>query len=294
MKKLSLIKKMLVGALAFSVIAIGGCGSSKTSGDEMTTLEKAKEQGYVTVGFANENPYAYKTTDGELTGEAVEIARTILKEIGISEMRGELTEFGSLIPGLQAKRFDMITAGMYITPDRAKEVSFANPEYSIGEAIAVVKGNPLGLFSYEDIANNPEARVAIPAGVIEYDYLIAAGVPKDRISTVPDIPAAISAIQSGRADVYCGTSPTVNAALKTANDPNLEWVEDFKQPMIDGESVRGYGATAFRHEDVDFRKAFNVELEKLKESGELLKILKSFGFTEQDLPGDKTAEDLSK
>ncbi|NMA69748.1 MAG: ectoine/hydroxyectoine ABC transporter substrate-binding protein EhuB [Desulfitobacterium sp.] len=294
MKKLSLFKKLLVGALVFGVMAIGGCGSSKTSGDEMTTLEKAKEQGYVTVGFANEKPYAYKNADGELTGEAVEIARIILKELGISEMRGELTEFGSLIPGLQAKRFDMITAGMYITPERAKEVSFANPEYSIGEAIAVVKGNPLGLYSYEDIANSPTARVAIPAGVIEYDYLIAAGVPKDRILTVPDIPAAISAIQSGRADVYCGTSPTVNAALKTANDPNLEWVEDFKQPMIDGESVRGYGATAFRHEDVDFREAFNVELEKLKESGELLRILESFGFTEQDLPGDITAEELSK
>ena len=59
------------------------------SGEE-DTLAKLKAQGYVTVGFANENPYAYKTADGELTGEAVEIARVILKRLGINERRSAL------------------------------------------------------------------------------------------------------------------------------------------------------------------------------------------------------------
>lgn len=294
MKKLSVIKKILVGMLAFSVLALGGCGSSNTSAGDKTTLEKVKEQGYVTVGFANEKPYAFKTADGQLTGEAVEIARVILKEMGIDEMRGELTEFASLIPGLQAKRFDLITAGMFITPERAHQVSFANPEYSIGEAIAVKKGNPLDLHSYEDIANHPTAKVALPGGAIEYDYLIASGVPKDRIVTVPDMPAALAALQAGRADTITATGPSIQATLDTANDPNLERVLDFTQPVVDGKSVRGYGATAFRQEDSDFREAFNAELQKLKESGELLSILESFGFTEQELPGEVTMEDIIK
>lgn len=54
-------------------------------------------------------------------------------------MKGELTEFGSLIGGLQAKRFDLITAGMFVNPKRCEAVLFADPEYSIGEAIAVKK-----------------------------------------------------------------------------------------------------------------------------------------------------------
>ncbi|TWH58345.1 amino acid ABC transporter substrate-binding protein (PAAT family) [Desulfitobacterium sp. LBE] len=295
MKKLPLLKTLLVGVLAFSVFALGGCGTTETKGgDGMSTLEKAKEKGSVTVGFANEKPYAYKTADGKLTGEAVEIARAVLKELGINDMQGELTEFASLIPGLQAKRFDMVTAGMFITPERAEQVSFANPEYSIGEAIAVKKGNPLDLYSYEDIAKHGTAKVAVPGGAIEYDYLVASGVPKDRIVTVPDMPAALAALQAGRADVITATGPSIQATLDTANDPNLERVMDFTQPVIDGESVRGYGATAFRHEDSDFREAFNAELQKLKESGELLKILESFGFTEQELPGDTTVEDIIK
>lgn len=281
----------------FSFTGCGNLNSQNNTSDEAigeTTLQKAQKSGSVTVGFANEKPYAYQTAEGELTGEAVEVARAVLKNLGINEMEGMLTEFGSLIPGLQAKRFDMVTAGMFITPERAGDVSFANPEYSIGEAIAVKKGNPLDIHSYEDIAEHETATIAVPGGAIEYDYLIAVGVSKDRIVTVPDMPSALSALQSGRVDVITATGPSLQATLDTANSPDYERVTDFEQPVIDGESVRGYGATAFRNEDKDFVEAFNSELKKLQDSGELLEILQPFGFTEEELPGDVTLEDLVK
>jgi polar amino acid transport system substrate-binding protein len=292
MKKLhhGSIKKLLIILLSTSLIVLAGCGAS--SEEDETAFEKAKKQGYVTVGFANEKPYAYQTADGELTGEAVEVARAVLKNLGINEIRGELTEFGSLIPGLQAKRFDMVTAGMYITPDRAEDVSFANPEYSIGVSIAVKKGNPLGIHSYEDIANHDSAKIAIPGGAIEYDYCIKSGVPEERIVTVPDMPSALSALQAGRADAISATGPSLQATLDTANDSDIERVMDFEQPVIDGKSVKGYGATAFRQESQDFKDAFNQELKKLQESGELLKIIEPFGFTEEELPGNVTVEDV--
>ena len=271
-----------------AMIMASGCGQT---GD---TLAEAKERGDITVGFANEKPYAYKTADGELTGEAVEIARVILERLGIQEMRGELTEFSSLIAGLQAKRFDIVTAGMFINAERCEAVAFANPEYSIGEAIAVKKGNPLNIKSYEDIANHDTAKVAVMAGAVEIGYLEKSGVSKERMVIVQDQDAAINALQSGRADVMTMTGPALQSRLDTAQDPNIERVTDFEQPVIDGQDVRGYGATAFRKEDTAFREAFNAELEKMKESGELLEILQQFGFTEEELPGDATAEELCK
>jgi polar amino acid transport system substrate-binding protein len=284
-------------ALLFAACSTGTSQPPATGGEQASTgestLERAKRQGYVTVGFANEVPYAYATPDGKLTGEAVEVARVILSRMGIEEINGVLTEFGSLIPGLKANRFDLITAGMYITPERAKEVAFANPEYSIGGALAVRKGNPLNLRSYADIAANPEAKVAVMAGAIEIEYLEKSGVKKEQMVIVPDQPSAVSALQSGRADAITMTGPSLQAVLESAKDENLERVPDFIQPVIDGKSVRGYGAAAFRKEDEDFVKAYNEELEKLKESGELLKILEPFGFTEQELPGDMTAEELA-
>ncbi|MGG1876131.1 ectoine/hydroxyectoine ABC transporter substrate-binding protein EhuB [Paenibacillus cisolokensis] len=258
-------------------------------GDQGSTLEKAIERGYVTVGFANEKPYAYQTADGELTGEAVEIARVILERLGVGEMRGELTEFGSLIAGLQANRFDMITAGMFITPDRCSAVLFADPEYSIGEALAVKQGNPLSLGSYEDIAANEEARVAVMTGAVEIGYLEKSGIPSERIIQVPDQASAISALQADRVQAITMTGPSLQAMLDSASDDQIERVADFEQPVIDGESVRGYGATAFRQADTEFQQAYNAELQKMKESGELLEILQEFGFTEDELPGDMTA-----
>lgn len=273
---LLLLILVLVGTLA----ACGGKGS---------TLDKAIERGYVTVGFANEKPYAYQTADGQLTGEAVEIARVILERLGIQEMRGELTEFGSLIAGLQANRFDMITAGMFITPDRCKAVLFANPEYSIGEALAVKNGNPLNLSSYQDIADNEDAKVAVMTGAVEIGYMEKSGIPSERIIQVPDQASAISALQADRVQAITMTGPSLQAMLESASDDQIERVSDFEQPMIDGESVRGYGATAFRQADTEFQEAYNAELQKMKESGELLEILQEFGFTEDELPGDMTA-----
>ncbi|UJF32354.1 ectoine/hydroxyectoine ABC transporter substrate-binding protein EhuB [Paenibacillus hexagrammi] len=299
------MKKLFSCALTVLLaVTVAGCatqsaGSTASTNDETSTkqkntLEKAKEQGFISVGFANEKPYAYATPDGKLTGEAVEVARVVLKNLGINEMNGVLTEFGSLIPGLKAKRFDIITAGMFVNPERSKQVAFANPEYSIGEAIAVKQGNPKHLHSYKDIAANPDVKVGVMVGAIEKDYMTKSGIADNQIVTVPDQPSAISALQAGRVDAVTMTGPSLQAMLESAKDSKVERVMDFKQPEIDGKSVRGYGAAAFRKEDAEFQKAFNAELEKLKKSGQLLEILKPFGFTEQELPGDMTAEQLSK
>jgi len=293
------MKKVLLVFMSILLVLTAAACSSTTTADsnngtkEETTLERVKREGHITVGFANEAPYAYATPSGELTGEAVEVARAVLKRMGIEEMDGVLTQFGSLIPGLQAERFDMITAGMYVTPERCEQVAFADPEYSIGEGIAVKTGNPLDIHSYEDIVANPDATVAIMGGAIEVDYLKAVGASDNQIIIVPDQPSAIAALQAGRADAITMTGPSLQSSLEGVG-PEIERVMDVTQSVIDGESVRGYGATAFRLDDTEFREAFNKELDALKESNELLEIISEFGFTEQELPEGMTAEELCK
>lgn len=260
---------------------------------EESTLERARREGVIRVGFANENPYAFAQPDGTLSGEAVEVARTVFQNLGIEEMEGVLTQFGSLIPGLQAGRFDVITAGMYITPTRCEQVLFADPEYSVGEALIVEAGNPLDLHSYEDIAANPEVSVGTGAGYLEIDYMIASGVSEDQITTFPDDPSGVAGLQAGQIDAWTGTRPTLLITLQTTDDANLELADPFEQPVVDGEPVISYGGAAFRYDDLEFREAFNEELQALKDSGELLDLIGQFeGFDEGSLPGDVTAEDI--
>ena len=141
-----------------------------------STLERAKADGYIRVGFANEAPFGFATPDGKLTGEAPEVAKAVLAKMGIAQVDGVLTEFGSLIPGLKAGRFDIIAAGMFINPKRCAEINFSEPSYGIGQAMLVKEGNPKAIKDYSSFKDNADLKLAVMAGAVEGGYAKDAGV----------------------------------------------------------------------------------------------------------------------
>jgi polar amino acid transport system substrate-binding protein len=182
---------------------------------------------------------------------------------------------------------------MFVKPERCEQVLFADPEYTIGEALIVEAGNPFDLHSYEDIAANPEVRVGTGTGYFEEEYLLGVGVSEDQIVLFPDDPSGMAGLQAGQIDAWTATAPTLQKLLETTGDPGFELADPFTQPIVNGQSVAGYGAAAFRYEDIDFRNAFNTELTALKDSGQLLDLIGQFeGFSELSLPGDTTAQDI--
>jgi polar amino acid transport system substrate-binding protein len=275
-----------------AVVLTAGC-SEDTGPVGTETLERARKEGTIRVGFANESPYAYaESGSGRLTGEAPEIARAVLAEIGIPEIEGVLTEFGSLIPGLNAGRFDIIAAGMYILPERCGQIAFSNPTYAVGEAFIVARGNPLELHGYEDVARHPQARLGVVAGAVERAYARETGIPQDRVVVFPDTPSALDGVLAGRIDAFGGTSLTVNSLLARAKSPQLERADPFKDPVIGGKPARGYGAFGFRKDDVELIAAFNAALARYIGTPAHLEAVKPFGFTAAELPGAVTARDL--
>jgi polar amino acid transport system substrate-binding protein len=284
-----------IAALAFFLSAlIAGCseGPSATDGN---TLARAKTFGKIRVGYANEAPYAYlDTATGTLTGEAPAIARVVLGRLGITEVEGVLTEFGSLIPGLKAGRYDIIAAGMYVLPARCKEIAFSNPTYSVGEAFVVAAGNPRGLNSYADAARSLEAKIGVVAGAVQLQYALDSGLPRSRIVVFPDPPSALDGVIAGRVDAYAATALTVNDLLRRAANPTVERVDPFFDPIVEGKALRGYGAFGFRKNDDELVQAFNAELENLIGTAEHAELVRPFGFTEREQPGDITAQALCK
>lgn len=269
---------MLFMVMAVALI-IGACGSDgENSSGGKSLLEELQEKGEIKVGFANEKPYAYEE-DGELKGAAVEIAKTVLNNLGIEKVNGQLSEFGNLVPGLTAGKFDVITAGMAITPDRCENVAFGEPEIQYGEGLIVQTDNPMDLHSYKDVAANPDIKIAVMSGATEIDFLLREGVDDSQIMRVPDIPASFSAVESGRADATTGTEMTIKMALESSNNDKLEFVNDFQQPEIEGNP--SFGAAAFRIDDKEFRDAYNEELAKLKENGEIGPLIEISGFSEE-------------
>jgi len=247
------------------------------------TLEKAREAGTITVGFANEAPYGFTDQSGKLTGEAPELARVIFKELGIDEIKGVQVDFGGLIGGLNAKRFDAIAAGMFITPERCASAAFANPEYVAKSAFMVKEGNPKGLKGAKDPAEKG-ATVGVLTGAVEADYAEKTGVPKGNIKTFADQASAFEGLKSGRIDAIWLTRISLADLLSKHEGEGFEVTEAFT-PVIDGKEQFGAGAFAFRKADTDLVNAWNEQLEKLKQENRLLPILQPFGFTEAEMPG---------
>src|SRR4029077_14431708 len=92
-----------------------------------STFQTAQRTKKLTVGIANEKPYCYVDTDGKPTSAIVDIIRGVLAAYGITEVDANGVDFGALIPGINAGRFDIIGAGMYIRPARCKSIAFSNP-----------------------------------------------------------------------------------------------------------------------------------------------------------------------
>jgi ABC-type amino acid transport substrate-binding protein len=49
---------------------------------------------------------SYAKPDGTIAGAEYELAKLVFKKLGVPNLEGVLAKFGSLIPALQANRFD--------------------------------------------------------------------------------------------------------------------------------------------------------------------------------------------
>ena len=205
-----------------------------------STLEEAKANGYIRVGFANEAPFGFATPAGELTGEAPEVAKAVLAKMGIAEVDGVLTEFGSLIPGLKAGRFDIIAAGMFVNPARCNEIAFSEPSYGIGQAMLVPAGNPKGIVDYASIAGNGDLKLAVMAGAVEAGYANDAGVGLGQVVSLPDQASLVAAVQAGRADAAALT------ALSIADMASKAEGVEFDQAVRRGRRQVGQGPRRLR------------------------------------------------
>jgi polar amino acid transport system substrate-binding protein len=270
---------MLKRSAWLGVAAVAGpalleaCSSSSGS----SSLSALKKQGYVKVGFANEAPYGFANSNGDLTGEAPTVARTIMKELGVPEIQGVLTEFGSLIPGLQAKRFDMIAAGMFITPERCGQILFSNPDYIAAEGLAVPKGNPKNLKDYQSVASSG-ITLGVETGAVEGQYAQQAGVKSSQIQQFPNGPTGMQALKSGRVDAFSLTAISLNYLVSNGGFGGFD-VVSFVPTTTGGKKIETGGGYGFRKGSEDLVSQFNAKLAAMQKSGELAKLVKPFGFS---------------
>lgn len=275
--------KTLRDATAFCLTAVA-LGSLATTASAEGLLERAKAGEPVRIGFANEVPWAYPGENNEPLGFANAHAVGVLNAMGITNIEPVVTEWGGLIPGLKANRFDVITGGMYILGSRCENVSFAEPMGVFGDAFIVAPGNPKGLETYQDI-KNAEAVIATGAGYNIVEVAKKEGIAEGNIMQVPGPTEILAAVKSGRADAGGVTFFTAQNLAKESGGA-VEVTDPSKLP----EWTLNWVGIAFRHGDKDFLAAFNEAQSKYLGTDEMLAAVAEYGYTKSQLPGDATTE----
>ncbi|TKR53454.1 ectoine/hydroxyectoine ABC transporter substrate-binding protein EhuB [Allopusillimonas ginsengisoli] len=270
-----------------TLASIGSAPAAATSADALDNKEK------LTIGIHNRSPWGFRGADGEATGFHPDLVRAAFAPLGIDNIEFVIADFGALIPGLIANRFDMIASGIAITPARCKAVIFSEPDLAVGDSLIVKQGNPYNIHSYADIVANKKIRLGGGRGTLNTKNAVNSGVPDAQMVLFQDTESVISAVIAGRVDAATLSAPSVIAALQDRNIKGVERATPFTGLIRDGHPAAMYTAIAFRPKDTALRDAYNKQLAVLKNDGTVKKIMGKYGFTdEEEVSGDITTEKI--
>lgn len=276
------MKNAILNGIAALGVAALALGSMAGAAGAQSLLEKADKGEPIRIGFANEIPFAYPGDDGSPKGFVNVFTIGVLKKMGYEKIEPVQTEWGGLIPGLNADRFDIVTGGMNILASRCENIAFSEPMATVGDAFIVAPGNPKKIGDYKSLVDN-NAVMVTGAGYSNIEAAKAAGVAEANIMQVPGPTEILAAVKAGRADAGAGTYFT----MKQLADSSGGAVE-VTDPNAMPESSFNWAGIGFRKADQAFLDKFNAALKEYIGTDEMLAAVAEYGYGKASLPGDKT------
>jgi polar amino acid transport system substrate-binding protein len=268
----------IIGGAMFASLSVLTLSTTPIAADELTDRVAAGKT--VRIGFSNEPPWAYPGENGEPLGFVHVIVLGALEKMGITEVESVVTDWGGLIPGLKADRYDIITGGMYILGSRCENVNFSDPFGVFADVFVVKKGNPKNIHTYQDIKNSNSVLVT-GAGYNIVEFARNEGVPSSNVMEVPGPTEMLAAFMAGRADAI-GSNFFAASLLVEKSNGAAELSDPSKLP----DWALNWGGIGFRKADTDFLAAFNKAMGEYMGSEDMMSKVAEYGYTKDTLPGD--------
>ncbi|WP_125100790.1 ABC transporter substrate-binding protein [Leucobacter chromiireducens] len=289
MKKLIKISAAaaFVAALGLTACSGGGTGDSAPATDDTaaaltsgvdTAAEAALPQSIRDAGViraAAGIPYPpFILLEGEKqVGLDPDLAQALGEKLGV-EVKISHQAFETVIPSLQAKKFDIIMSGMNDTVEREETLNFIEEIYA-GFSIVVKAGNPEGITGLEDLCGHP---VAVQKASAQLDLLTelaatceAEGKGELTIQQLPTAQDPQTALKAGRVVAYPVDAPVAAYTVATAGDgKDFEMVEDPENPAGVNPVYTGIGTLK---ENTELTEALRLAMQSLIDEGVYQEIL---------------------
>ncbi|MCB1919301.1 MAG: transporter substrate-binding domain-containing protein [Candidatus Competibacteraceae bacterium] len=211
-----------------------------------SVLEVIKRRGTMKIGMSTFVPWAMRDKNGELIGYEIDVAKKLAEDMGV---KAEFvpTAWDGIIPALLAGKFDIIIAGMSITPERNLTVNFSLPYANSGIQMVANKELADGFSTLEDF-NKPEIVLAVRRGATPATAAKRM-MPKATLRQFDEDALALQEVLNGKAHAFVTSTPTpAFEALKHPDKLFLPIAEPF---------VQGAEGFALRKGDPDALNFFN-------------------------------------
>ena len=236
-------------------------------------------------------PWNSKDASGKLIGFEVELAYTLCRYIG---QQCEIVEqdWDGMIPALIMRKFDAIMAGMSITAERQKAISFSQGYADEVASLAVMKGSDLeGMNTPEGInltlgGSSVKKTLKTLAGAlagktvctqtatIHQNFLESGDVGKINLRTYKTQDEVNLDLASGRCDVALAAAVAFTDYAEKSGKPVV-----LVGPTFSGGAFGNGVGVGIRKDDTELLKAFNKAIEKARKNGDISRIAtKWFGF----------------
>lgn len=155
-------------------------------------------------------PLQFVDEKGQLQGMRVELANECCKRLGLTPEYIR-TEFATMIPGLAAKRWDMINTGIFFTEDRSK-LMYMVPYEQAAISFLAARGNPMNIKTIDDLAGK---KISVELGGIEErrtreiaKIILDKGLKPVTVMTFNNFAESFQALRAGQADAATAIDAT--------------------------------------------------------------------------------------
>lgn len=254
---------LLLGASLLSPMSSPASAATCTD-----TLTKAQEASYVRMSSYQQPPHGwFDINSGKYSGIDVEVIEEVLKGLNIKTWDYVTADWGAMIPGLNACRWDIMSIGMTYTKLRSEQVQFSIPVYQYGVAMLVAKGNP------KKIKGKADWKGKKVGGIIgSTDDQVIGGVKGATYVPFTKYSDLYRALSTGRIDA--GMVDELQGAydFKLQPQPKITLLKEWT-----GKAV-GISSIVMRTGDTAWVKAVNDQLKIMRTNGKLKAILLKYGM----------------
>ena len=249
-------------ALLLAVLMLTACLTA--CGSKAATLESVKKAGKLTIATSPDFPPFESLVDGKVVGIEVEIMELICKDLGV-EMDIKQMNFDSVLPGVQAGKYDVGMSGISVTPEREKNVKFSIPYCEAAQAIVVVEGSEI-----KGKADLTGKKISVQSGTTAEDFCTQSGYEVSSFAANAD---AQTALVDGKVAAWVIDDLTAADMVKTYNASNPEK----KLVILEEAMTTEPYAFAFHMESADLADEVSKVIQKLLDNGTIAKIFEKYG-----------------